>query len=317
MLELRPSPSCLPGLTKYLSFVDESGHAKDPNLSYLCLAGLLSTEAAWRECDGEWRTACAAEGLREPFHMKDFAASRGQFEGWGEGKRRHLLGALISAISRARAIPIGSVVSIKGFNALPPRVRQGFRDPHFLAFQSLTYQIAVAASAEREPGPVTMVYAHHPEHSGGPGSTRKLWEAVRKHNPIVALFMESYACGQQEEHSGFQAADLWAWELRHHFEVIRPARRMPRWPFRQFFKLGLNYSFTHDFISYYDENGLSGLGPMSRVQRLGEIDINKPGFVALAPTDARKLDAALRRLAEALRSKPGPSGEIPFGPAGS
>jgi hypothetical protein len=289
--------SYLPGLTKYVSFVDESGHAKDPNQNYLCLAGLLATEEAWKKFDAEWRTVCAAEGLKEPFHMKDLAACRGEFTGWGEGKRRQLLGELTSAIRCARAIPIGSVVSIKGFDALPPHVRKGFKDPHFLAFQSLTYQIAVAASMEWQPGPVTMVFAHHPEHSEGLGNTGQLWQAVRKCTPIVALFMESYLCGQQAEHPGLQAADLWAYELRHHFEVIRPASQELRWPFLQFVKLGLSYDFTHDFISYYDENGLSGLGKMSQVQRWGEIDLRKPGFVGLTPTDAKRLDVALRKFA--------------------
>jgi hypothetical protein len=185
-------------------------------------------------------------------------------------------------------------------NALDGASRRGFKDPHFLAFQSLTYQIAAAAGISREMGPVTMVYAHHPEHSDGLGNTRNLWEAVRKHTPIVALFMESYQCGEQAEHPGLQAADFWAYELRHHFEVIRPdASKKPRWPFLQFVKLGLNYDFTNDFISYHDEYGLTGLGKMSRVQRLGEINLFRPGFVGLHPKDGRLLDQALRKLARA------------------
>lgn len=294
----------IPRITDYFSFVDEAGHAKDPNQKYLCLAGLLAPQASWNRFDTEWREACAAEGLNKPFHMKDLAARRGEFSHWSETKRKSLLRSLISAIENARAIPIGSVVSIEGFNSLPAQARRGLKDPHFVAFQSLTYQIAAAASIQWNPGPgpVTMVYAHHPEHSEGLGNTRQLWEAVRKYNPIVAFFMQTYLCGQQSEYLGLQAADLWAYELRHHFEVIRHVGKAPRWPFQQFVKLGLNYHYTHDFISYHDENGLTGLGKMSRVQRLGEIDLYKPGFVGLHPNDARKLEADLRKLATALSS---------------
>jgi hypothetical protein len=295
-----PDPTQLPGLTRYMSFVDESGHGKDPNQRHLCLAGLLATEHAWKKFDVEWRMICAAAALTKPFHMKDFAARRGDFAAWKEEQRQQLLLGLISTIRRARAIPIGSVVSIEGFNALPPQARRGFRDPHFLAFQSLTYHIAVAAGMHMEPGPVTMVYAHHPEHSGGLGNTGQLWEAVREYTPWIAMFMESYLSGQQSEYPGLQAADLWAYELRHHFDVIRPAGQKPRWPFIQFVGLGLNYDFTHDFISYHDEDGLSGLGKMSRVQRWGEIDLYKPGFVGLAPSAARNLDKALRNFTENL-----------------
>jgi hypothetical protein len=306
MPSLAPNTSYLPGLPKYLSFVDEAGHAKDPSQHYLCLAGLLATEEAWKKFNDDWRNACRTEGLAEPFHMMDLAARKKQFKGWSEEKRQHLLGQLISAIDDARAIPIGSVVCFRGFNALPPDVSKGFRDPHFLAFQTLTYQIAVAASIAMEPGPATMVFAHHPEHSEGLASTAKLWEAVRKYNPIVRLFMESYVCGQPQEYPGLQAADLWAYELRHHFEVIRPAGRKPRWPFMQFVRLGLNYQFTHDFISYHDENGLSGLGKMSRVQRWGEIDLYRVGFVGVHPTEARKIDMAFRQIAADISGKAGP-----------
>ena len=304
-MNVSPDPSYLPGLTKYVSFVDEAGHAKDPNQKYLCLAGLLATETSWKRFDAEWLSACDAEGLREPFHMKDLAASRKEFGGWEEEKRRRLLGGLVSTIKRAGAIPIGSVVSVNGTGAVPPEILRAFKDAHFLAFQHLTYQIAVAASIQLKPGPVTMVFAHHPEHSDGLANTAQLWEAVREHNSIVRLFMESYVCGQQADYPGLQAADFWAYELRHHFEVIRTTAREPRWPFRQFVKLGLNYKFTHDFISYHDVNGLTGLGRMSQVQRLGEIDLYKPGFTGLHPSDARKLDMALRRLAANISGRTG------------
>lgn len=121
--------------------------------------------------------------------------------------------------------------------------------------------------------------------------------------------MESYVCGQQVDHSGLQAADHWAYELRHHFDVIRPAKRTPRWPFMQFVKFGLNYNFTHDFISCHDENGLTGLGQMSRFQRLGEIDLYRPGFVGLHPRQARRFDIALRQFAAKLSGNAMAEGE--------
>ena len=304
MSSLATNPSYLSGLPKYFSFVDEAGHAKDPRQHYLCLAGLLATEVAWKRFNDDWRNACRAEALGEPFHMMDLAARKKQFKGWSDEKRQQLLSKLISAIDHSGAIPIGSVVCFRGFNALPPDVGKRFKDPHFLAFQTLSYQIAVAAGiARREPGPATMVFAHHPEHSDGLGNTEELWKAVREHNPMVRLFMESYVCGQPQNYPGVQAADLWAYELRHHFEVIRPAGRRPRWPFMQFVRFGLNYQFTHDFITYHDENGLSGIGKMSRVQRWGEIDLYKPGFLGLHPVEARKLDIAYRQIAAGISSK--------------
>jgi hypothetical protein len=296
--------------------VDESGHSADPKRNSLCLAGLLAREDAWKVFDADWRTACDEEGLTEPFHMMRFAPRKGQFEGWSEERRRRLLGKLIAAITKARAIPIGSVVILRGADAVPERVQKRNRDAHFIAFQPLTYNIAVATSMmdpfDKGPGPVTMVYAHHPEHSSGLAGTEKLWEALRQYNPIVSLFMQSYVSETPQDCTPLQAADLWAYELGHHFERIRPLAREPRWPFRQFVGLGLNYGFTHDFISYHDQHGLNGLGKMSRVQRWGEIDLYKPGFNGLHPTEARKFDQALRKIAADLsRGSGSSSNEIP------
>ncbi|HXO62127.1 MAG TPA: DUF3800 domain-containing protein [Candidatus Acidoferrales bacterium] len=304
MLQIAPNPEYLPGLPKYLSFVDEAGHSKDPRQNNLCLAGLITTESSWRTLDVSWRQICERAGLTEPFHMMDFAARKKQFQGWPEEKRRELLRQLISAIFHARAIPVGSVVSLKWFNALSEPAKLGFKDPHFLAFQGLTYHLAVAAFMDWDSGPVTMIYAHHPEHSVGLGNTAELWDAVRRHNRMVAMFMESYQCANSADHSGLQAADMWAYELRHHFEVIRPVARQPRWPFLQFVRLGLNYQFTHDFISHYDEQGLTGIGRMSRAQRLGEVDLLKPGFKGVHPAKARQLDIALRKSAAKISGKP-------------
>jgi hypothetical protein len=157
MLQIAPNPEYLPGLPKYLSFVDEAGHSKDPRQNYLCLAGLITTESSWRILDISWRQICERAGLTEPFHMMDFAARKKQFEGWPEEKRRELLRQLISTIFQARAIPVGSVVSLKWFNALPEPAKLGFKDPHFLAFQGLTYHLAVAAFMDWDSGPVTMI----------------------------------------------------------------------------------------------------------------------------------------------------------------
>lgn len=303
MTTVTSNPRFLPGLTRYISFVDEAGHTEDPNQHFLCLAGLLAKETAWRTLEMEWTEACSNAGLNQPFHMMHFAAQHGDFKDWPEQKRRELLGRLLKAIESAGGIPIGSVVSLDWYRSLSAAHQAKFRDPHFLAFQSLTRQIAAAASIHLDHGPVTMVYADYPEHSHGLANTHDLWDAVRKYNPMVGFFMESYVPGKPIDQPGLQAADLWAYELRHHFEVIRPAQKEPRWPFQQFVKLGLNYDSVQDFITYHDGHGRTGLGQMSRVQRLGEIDLYKPGFVGLHPTQARKLEVLLRKFADRISNQ--------------
>src|SRR6267154_1372081 len=301
-----PDQAYFPGLPRYLSFVDESGHSHDPKRNCLCLAGLIATESAWKALDPEWRAACKAERLIEPFHMMHFAARKREFKGWSEERRRRLLGKLVSAIRKTEAIPIGSVIMLRGADAVSERVQTHYRDAHFIAFQPLTYHIAVAANmmdpAGQGPGPVTMVYAHHPEHSDGLANTEKLWEAMREHNRMVALMMQSYVSETPKNCAPLQAADLWAYELGHHFERIRPDGKPPRWAFRQFVEMGLNYSFAHNFITYHGASGVNGIGQMARVQHWQEISLFRPGFISRVPPGAAGLVAELAR-ARQLQSK--------------
>src|ERR1700734_406321 len=83
-------------LPQYVSFVDESGHSKDPAHTHLCLAGLLAPRSAWYRCNEKWKGVCSDFSLTRPFHMKDFAARRGDFDGWPEDHRRRLLAELMN-----------------------------------------------------------------------------------------------------------------------------------------------------------------------------------------------------------------------------
>src|ERR1700683_1182056 len=61
MSSLATNPSYLRGLPKYFSFLDEAGPAKAPGQHYLCLAGLLALEVAWKKFNDDWQDACLAE----------------------------------------------------------------------------------------------------------------------------------------------------------------------------------------------------------------------------------------------------------------
>ena len=123
-----------------------------------------------------------------------------------------------------------------------------------------------------------MTYAHHPEHSDGPGGVKHLWEAMRKNSPeFVSAFMGEYATDAPRDDPRLQAADLWAYQLGHHFEVVRPAGREPEYAFKHFVRMGLNYSYyDHDFITYAGASGFSGIGPQPRTHAGTELSLYKP-----------------------------------------
>ncbi|HKW33317.1 MAG TPA: hypothetical protein VJN92_09960 [Candidatus Acidoferrum sp.] len=196
---------------------------------------------------------------------------------------------------------------LRGPDALSEAVQRRYRDSHFIAFQPLTYHIAVAANMMdpmgQGPGPVTMVYAHHPEHSHGLSNTRNLWDALREHNRMVAMMMQSYVCETRRECTPLQAADLWAYELGHHFERIRPQGKPPRWAFKEFVKMGLNYDFTHNFISYHGASGVNGIGQMACVQHWQEVSLYWPGFIYRVTEGGVELLREMARLKQ-FQTKP-------------
>jgi len=99
------------------SFIDETGHGDDPALHFAGMAGFVAPLGAWEVFEDHWNDLLEKAGLRHPFHMKEFAHSTGQFEGWkgNEGLRRLFFGRLIEIIRETKADPVGAIVSIDDF----------------------------------------------------------------------------------------------------------------------------------------------------------------------------------------------------------
>ncbi len=58
----------------------------------------------------------------------------------------------LSAIKDAEAVRIGSVVFVKDYKSLNPIVQWELKNPYFMAFQTLTYNIVVAPAMAMPPG---------------------------------------------------------------------------------------------------------------------------------------------------------------------
>ena len=108
------------------AYFDESGHQDDEKCRYVGMSGFVAPHANWDAFEPRWRATLRDSDLLEPFHMKEFAHSAGQFETWkgDEPRRRRLFGALIDAIDDAEATPIGAVVSLDGFVVLNRSTQQ-------------------------------------------------------------------------------------------------------------------------------------------------------------------------------------------------
>ena len=235
-------------MLRLTSYMDETGHSDDSSFRFAGMAGLVAPLEAWERLGKTWQEVLAIFGLKEPFHMKDFAHSSGQFEEWKgrEAKRRLLFKILVKLVVRTGAIPIGAIVALDDFNTLSDRQQKTFLDPYYLAFQTCTRGAALVAAgypSER----VAMVYSYNKEfgatqshgiHSANQaGRAERLWHAMKRSTDF-GQWMGSYASGSPKEIVQLQAADLFAYELAKEFQnlIVRPTDNM-RWGLRQILPL--------------------------------------------------------------------------------
>jgi hypothetical protein len=208
------------------SYMDETGHPDDPNLEYVGMAGFVAPLGAWEVFGIAWEDLMRNAGLSEPFHMKEFAHSQGQFKSWKgkEGMRRAFLGRAMNLIVETRATPIGAIVSLSGFRSLTENQQISYVNPYYIGFQHVTRGAAIEAMFDEHDEKVAMVYAYQAEYGTNNGGwAEQLWHAIKKHTDYGKR-MGSYASGTPGDFCPLQAADIFAYELSHEFEsrVKRP-----------------------------------------------------------------------------------------------
>lgn len=239
-----------------VSYMDETGHSDDPALDYVGMAGFVAPLGSWEVFDAGWKDLMHNAGLREPFHMKDFAHSQGQFRQWRENEplRRALFGSAMKLIVETGATPIGALVSLSGFRSLTQAQQKSFLDPYYLVFQTVTRGAAIEAVFEDDPEEkVAMIYLHHPEYGTDAGRAEQLWHAIKGHYEHGNR-MASYKSASPSDVSPLQAADIFAYELSHEFEnrIKRPAAEM-RWGLRQIVAM---YRIPSPQILFFDRKEL-------------------------------------------------------------
>jgi uncharacterized protein DUF3800 len=226
------------------SYMDETGHSDDPTFRFAGMAGFVAPVDHWEKLGKTWQEILDVFSLKDPFHMKEFAHSSGQFREWKgkETKRQLLFKTLVQLIVKIDAIPVGAIVSLDDFETLSERQRKAFVDPYYVAFQTCTKGAALVAAAF-PPEKAVMVYSYNKEFGAvkpqetysadQAGRAEKLWHAM-KDTTFYGQWMGTYSSGSPAEIVQLQAADLFAYELAKEFQnlVFRPKDGM-RYALRQ------------------------------------------------------------------------------------
>jgi hypothetical protein len=224
------------------AYMDETGHSEDKKLHFAGMAGFVAPFKRWECFALQWQKILDDAGLKEPFHMKEFAQFRGQFEIEWNGpenkqKREEFFGKLIATIQETKATPIGAIVSVEAFRSLTLCQQSAFKDPYYIGFQLCTRGAALEAEGYSPPEKVAMVYSYNEEFGttmpneevriDQAGRAEQLWYAIKKHTHF-GRWMGSYASSSPREIVQLQAADVLAYELFKEFEnrIIRPDDKM-------------------------------------------------------------------------------------------
>lgn len=267
-----------------IAYMDESGHFDDPECRYVGMAGFAGPQELWDPFGILWDVTIRSSPfhLMRPFHMREFAHRRGEFEGWSEEKRKALYAKLIEAILLIQPIPFGAMVSISDFKSLTPEQQLDFKSPYHLAFQTCTRGAAISALKPHE---VNMVFSENLDYgavqsdaSAGAdqlGDAHVLWRAI-KELTLFGEWMGECSFSSPAVTPQLQAADLFAYELYKEFENQQRRPDLPmRWGLRQILSL---YPPEVSLIRLFDRKELlrtiieANLPHKEHTEEVGDVD---------------------------------------------
>ena len=211
------------------AYFDETGHGEDANTPFLGIAGCVSAVSVWRRVEGRWAAALGSEGLNY-FHMREYAFSVGQLDGWrgDETRRRRIYGRLWEIILDAHLVPLGGFVLLENYRReLTGREHHIFRDAYFLCYLQCLRFLAQYAESDS----VGSVGTFFDEKKGFKGEALKIYNVLAhrfagKISPPAFRDMRALA--------PLQVADIIAYESKKEFERrSRAPEREPRWGFVQ------------------------------------------------------------------------------------
>jgi len=248
------------------TYADETGDAPDPAKHFVGLAGFVGWGNKWKAFDAVWRQICEEESIVLPFHMADFAACSAQFKPWkgDEVRRQRALDRLVTAILDADVCPIGAIVSKDDFDSLNADQRERLGgNPYYVAFQEITHQMAFCGALQSLRGdirtgeitPIPMFYAKKNKYTG---KAIGCWEGIKEAN-LYGAWMGSFTPAEMIEQTPLQAADLWAYELGHHFECILPENRPWRYAHKRIVTHALRMGGGHRFFELCTRKFMLGM----------------------------------------------------------
>lgn len=225
------------------AFFDESGHSAQKKGLVVSVGGSVYQDNTGSGFDDEWKTMLADFNVAQ-LHMRDFAHSRREFDGWTKGRQHQLLARALPLIARYALTHVGATIVLSEHQMLTEEERSGLIDPYYAAAQIVIRGAGLIAWNRSETVEVT--FADHPEFR----RIKDLYKACRDILDIGPHLARDVRVASPQAEPALQVADLVAYELtlewRKSIESIGGPNHESRWPMRQL----LDHDRMFDCLTY-------------------------------------------------------------------
>jgi uncharacterized protein DUF3800 len=250
------------------AYMDETGHSADEQQRFNGMAGLMAPTKRLLRMQRKWDATMGRFHLPY-FHMKDFAASRGHYAGWGETKRRNLYGRLLAHINGAQPMFVGSIMQMSDYRSLTDQQRAEFGDPYYVGFMIVTSFIATAAEKLQPPDEkIALIFSDQVEFKY---RAQKLYDDVGERFPLMRRRTESPLFREMPKFAALQAADIVAYELYKEYDRQLYRREAePRHGYKVLCQISRSVGLKEPMFAFetkaslIDGNGVSHDGQESR-----------------------------------------------------
>ena len=215
-------PACERQLAMFSAYLDESGKGHQRR-SFIAIGGLVSSSLQWGRLEAEWKAQLThlagmpldARGRPVPFHMSDFESGRRPVSGYqwrSEKSKRRFLNGLIDIMRRRVKLRVFCVIWLDHYHSIFPKDRR-YKLPWVMCALGCASRIAKWAE-EKSGDPVPFIFERGGE---GWGIALDNYQRLEKVGRLGKTKIGTWTLDDKHV-AGLQAADLWAWELRQHFQ---------------------------------------------------------------------------------------------------
>jgi hypothetical protein len=180
----------------------------------MAVAGYVTTVEHWERFDCDWRLALAHDNLPY-FHMKEFAACRGAFDGWSSNqvsRRANLLKRLVDVIRVACGYGLSTLTAVRkaDFEAVNQKfcLEETFGNPYSLCGVACAMKTRQWKAQTNRTEPVEYVFEY------GDEGWMDLKRAFDKYGLSIPIERRKRNKNNPEGPTPLEAADFAAWEMR-------------------------------------------------------------------------------------------------------